>query len=301
MRISAPLRVDLSGGTLDIWPLRSIIEDAKTINCAINVKITVEFVNSSTISSRIGTVIAEYFKWKNIDLKIYSPFSSGGGLGGSSAILVSALKGGFFSEGKEISDQHLVNIAKDLEAKLLKLPTGVQDYYPALKGGVLKIEYLPGQENVTRFEDVSYDLSKMMVIVDSGLSHFSAKENWQIVKDALDEGRTLCLLKKIRDVTLRVEETLYGKDFDKLGKLILEEWNYRKQLHSGISTPNIEKIINLSVEEGALGGKVCGAGGGGYVLIVVYPELRDHIVQVLQNAGFNAYKIAVEENGIRIN
>jgi D-glycero-alpha-D-manno-heptose-7-phosphate kinase len=302
-------RVDLAGGTLDIWPLGLFHPEARTVNVAIDLAVTVglrprtagyrvvqgesavEAPSAAELARKpdaalIG-VAAEALALPPFEAHLASESPRGGGLGGSSAMTVA-----FLAAAEEAFDRpHLepreqVALARDLEARLMGLPTGVQDHYPALLGGALEIRPLPGGERVRRLDVDLAAIAGSLIVVYSGQSHFSAGNNWQVVRRRLEkEPEVTALFEGIAATAAELAPALVAGDLPRVGELMNREWNDRRRLADGISTPVLEELLRSASAAGAWGGKACGAGGGGCLAILGPPERRDAITAALESAG----------------
>jgi D-glycero-alpha-D-manno-heptose-7-phosphate kinase len=166
------------------------------------------------------------------------------------------------------------------------LPTGQQDHYPALLGGVLSIAYRPGGDRVRRLEVDLEALGDTLIVAYTGQSHFSAGNNWQIIRRRLErDGESVACFDGIAEMAHRLESALEAGDFERAGALIGREWDFRKRLAEAVSTPRIEMLLNLAGEAGAWGGKACGAGGGGCISLLVPPESRAEVIARLEAEG----------------
>ncbi len=300
-------RVDLAGGTLDIWPLGLLHPNARTINLAIDLPVEVELrarpegyvveqgdkrIEVASVSELLATpetaligVVAEAMAWPPLEVQLSSGSPRGGGLGASSAIMVAAGERLLGLPGSE--NPRLAALARDLEVKLMHLPTGVQDHFPALMGGALEISYPPGGVEVRRLDVDLKQLGKHLLVVYTGQSHFSAGKNWQVIRRRLD-GETAARVQfdGIAASAEELAEALRAGDFEEVGRAMLREWSFRQQLAPGISTAAIEKGLTLALDLGAWGGKACGAGGGGSVALLLPEAQKEKISAALTEAGF---------------
>jgi D-glycero-alpha-D-manno-heptose-7-phosphate kinase len=220
-------------------------------------------------------------------LNIESASPQGGGLGASSALVVAILAAAEALAGeKPSSATQLARRARDIEARLMSLPTGVQDHFPALLGGALEIEYRPGGERVRSLEVDIESLGDSLLVAYTGHSHFSAGNNWRIVRRRLDgDAEIIELFDGIRDTAQELPQALEQGDWQSAGKLVAREWSYRRQLADGISTPEIDALLAAGDREGAWGGKACGAGGGGCIVLLCPAERRRRIGEALEAVG----------------
>ena len=211
----------------------------------------------------------------------------GGGLGASSAMVVALIAAAeeTFDLPRSTAGKR-VAMARDLEARLMGLPTGIQDHYAALLGGALEIRHLPGGELVRRLEIDPEALAASLLVVYTGQSHFSAGQNWQVVRRRLDaEPEVTALLTGIAAVAGQAAVALAAGDLERLGAAMGEEWRWRRRLAAGISTPAIERLLDLAAAAGAWGGKVCGAGGGGCIAVLCPADRRADLADRLNRAG----------------
>lgn len=302
-------RVDLAGGTLDIWPLGLFHPQARTVNVAVDLAVTVQVQPGGTGyrvlqgGSRVEAastaelsrhpdaaligVIASALDLPPFETVLASESPRGGGLGASSAMTVAFLSAVEEAFGRPRSQPHeLVATARDLEARLMGLPTGIQDHYPALLGGALEIRPTPGREQVRRLEVDLEALAASLVVVYSGQSHFSAGNNWQVVRRRLEaEPETTALFEGIAETAAALAPALEAGDLPKVGELMGQEWSYRRRLAEGISTPVLESLLETAAAQGAWGGKACGAGGGGCLAILCPPDRKEAVAAALANAG----------------
>jgi D-glycero-alpha-D-manno-heptose-7-phosphate kinase len=302
-------RVDLAGGTLDIWPLGLLHTASATINVAVDLAVRVEIepaaeqyaviqggrrlerASAAELAAHeegalVGRV-AMALDLPPLTAVLASDSPRGGGLGASSAMTVALIAAAekAFALGAS-SPERLACLARDLEAQLMGLPTGTQDHYPALLGGALAILHQPGGQVVRRLAVDLERLGDSLLVVYSGQSHFSAGQNWQVVRRRLDhEPEVTALLEGIAGVATAMGEALVGADLALAGSLMAEEWRLRRQLAPGISTPAVERLLDLASTHGAWGGKVCGAGGGGSVAVLCPPDRKAAIGKLLKAAG----------------
>jgi D-glycero-alpha-D-manno-heptose-7-phosphate kinase len=225
IEIKSPTRVDLAGGTLDLWPLNQFVQGATTVNVAIDVwtRATLEPADSNEIVLHSADLSLEK-KYKSLQealtdsdpkvilfqsvLKFFKPEQGfklttksdspvGGGLGGSSSLTISMIKA--FSQWKGIefkSANDMVNVAHNLEAFVLNTPTGTQDYYPAVSGGlnILKYDFKGIEQEL--YDVQNSPLQDHFMLVYTGKSHHSGLNNFEVLKSAVArEWKNLLLLK----------------------------------------------------------------------------------------------------------
>jgi D-glycero-alpha-D-manno-heptose-7-phosphate kinase len=302
-------RVDLAGGTLDIWPLGLFHPGARTVNVAIDLAARVRLrrspggyvVRQGDGEIRAGSiaelaanpdgalvaVVAEAFGLPPVEVELSSDSPRGGGLGGSSALTVALIAAAEEELGLPLSaPRERAHLARDLEARLMSLPTGMQDHYPGLLGGALEILQAPGGERVRRLEVDLERLGDNLLVVYSGASHFSAGNNWQVVRRRLDgEAEVTDLFRGIAEAAAELAPALEAGDLRRVGELMSLEWSHRRRLAEGVSTPLLESLIGRALLLGAWGGKACGAGGGGCLAFLCPPARRSSVAEGLEALG----------------
>lgn len=302
-------RVDLAGGTLDIWPLGLLHAQARTVNVAVDLAATARFrrrgegcrvvqgasvVEAPTADALARTpeaalvgVIASALDLPPFEVELASDSPRGGGLGASSAMAVALIAAAEEELGRPRSTpQRTAALARDLEARLMGLPTGNQDHYPALLGGALEIRPLPGGEVVRRLAVDLDALGESLLVVYSGTSHFSAGNNWQVVRRRLEgEPGITELFDGVAAVAAELVTALEAGDLPRVGELMSREWSYRRRFAEGISTPVLEDLFARALAQGAWGGKACGAGGGGCLAFLCPPDRKPAVAAELERAG----------------
>jgi D-glycero-alpha-D-manno-heptose-7-phosphate kinase len=316
--VKSPTRVDLAGGTLDLWPLYNFFGGAKTINIAIDVftyaelevvteSNSIEFISEDlkarkfyasyerAIEDRdpefaLFRIVVEYFKPNfGFRLRTRSESPVGGGLGGSSSLLISMLK--VFSHAllRPFASVHkIVEVAHNLEAQLLLTPTGTQDYYPAVSGGINCLEY---SANGVRQELYDHrekkEIEDRFLLVYTGRSHHSGMNNFEVLQKAVSrDAQTIRALSSLRlvaeEMSAKVRAGLWGD----LSELFRREYDSRIQLAPAISSPEIETLHKLTLNAGAEAVKICGAGGGGCVLVWCAPGSKANVAESCKKSGF---------------
>lgn len=322
----APTRVDLAGSTLDIWPLYLFHERAQTINIAINLYATCAIEERADDAVRIESVdagvvvegsirdmpdcseiqllssIVQFFKpSKGFNLVTESRAPLGSGLGGSSALSI-ALVGGLNELTKRgLRRSEILLLTQNLETRVIRVLTGVQDYYSALFGGLNSVHL--GPEGVNR-EKLNFDLSmlqRQMVLCYTGKPHFSGTNNWEITKRHIEGDDTLQnSLDSIRDIAGKMRDAILAGSLSKIAQLLQEEWLIRKGLTADLTTPKIESLVNAAMGAGALAAKVCGAGGGGTLVFMVEKDAKRIVEMALRKEGGEILEFEFVRNGLTI-
>ncbi len=316
IEVRSPTRVDLAGGTLDLWPLFNFVDGASTVNVAINIwttarleprddetielqsddlKLNVKFKNLAEALAdadpRMNLLKAHLRYWKprqGFRLHTSSQSPVGGGLGGSSSLTISILKAFEQMTRENFRDSHgRVQVAHNLEAAVLNTPTGTQDYYPADTGGLCILNYdMNGiHSRVLSVEGTPFE--DQFLLVYTGKAHHSGLNNFEVLTRAVQKDRTtLTALHDLKVIAEEMAMACLSRDWSDLPSLFNREYEARIRLAPAFSSPEIEQLANVSRAAGALAVKICGAGGGGCVLVWCPPEGREGVSQACQKAGF---------------
>lgn len=317
-------RVDLAGGTLDIWPLGLMVPGAVTVNLAIDIEVSVRLAKRSSPGYRIeqgdsvveaataaelrhlpggGLVglVAEHLELPPVDVILASGSPRGGGLGGSSALTVALIAAAEELIGRSSSARERARLARDLEARLMSLPTGLQDHYPALLGGALAITHQPGGERIETLDVDPSELGRTFQLFFTGISHFSAGSNWKVLRRAFEgEAEVLELFAGIADAASDVEEALRARDYRRVGEAVGKEWGFRRRLAAEVTTPGIDAAFEAAHQAGAWGGKACGAGGGGSIVVFGPPERAAAIREALTGLGLRPLAATPSREPLRV-
>jgi D-glycero-alpha-D-manno-heptose-7-phosphate kinase len=323
---SAPTRIDLAGGTIDIWPLYLFHSGAATLNAAISLRAhatieprtdgRVELVSLDTDRRSqaahwseltadnplpLLALLARQYRLANATLTTRGESPAGAGIAGSSALAIATC--GALARYTRASEAaaDLLQVAMNVECQTIKVPTGVQDYRPALYGGVAAIELrVDGIQRVGLDVDPR-ELERRIVLAYTGAPRNSGTNNWEITKKHIDGDREIVeCFERIRDASSRMRMALTTGDWDEVGRQIVAEWTTRKRLAPGVTTPEIESLIAGAMRAGATAAKVCGAGGGGCLFCYGAPASRDAIAASLASGGARVLDYRIETEGLRI-
>jgi D-glycero-alpha-D-manno-heptose-7-phosphate kinase len=323
---SAPTRIDLAGGTLDIWPLYLFHEGAQTINAAISLRarctiqpraasgLTIvsddtgrrvdaahwsELVDNSEL--RLLGRLLHYFKAEALELHTRSESPLGAGIAGSSALNIAVCGALVAWSGRPRSDEEILQVAMNVEAQAIEVPTGVQDYRPALYGGVSAVQL--GVDGIRRIAlPVAADeLERRLVLAYTGATRNSGINNWEVTKRHIDgDADVRRRFARIRDIAGAMRDALERSDWREAGRQVAEEWDNRKRLAPGVTTPEIDRLLAAARDAGAYGGKVCGAGGGGCVFCLSEPEAVPAIRAAVAANGGQLLDFRIESDGLRV-
>jgi D-glycero-alpha-D-manno-heptose-7-phosphate kinase len=324
LETSAPTRIDLAGGTIDIWPLYLFHPGAQTLNAAISLRararvesrtdrrIVIHSEDTSTTVDaegwqelrnepklRLLSLLVHFFEASGITLTTSCDSPAGAGIAGSSALNVAVCAALAQWKRTHYEPEALLQIALNVEAQAINVPTGLQDYRPALYGGIAALEL---DVDMIRRVPLQVDLSELhqrIVLCYTGEPRNSGTNNWEITKKHIDGDRHVFdCFERIRDTAATMREALVRADWDAVGRAIADEWDNRKRLAPGVTTGGIDGLIARAMQAGATAAKVCGAGGGGCLFCYGPPDRRDAIAEALRAGGARILDYRFEQHGL---
>ncbi len=225
-------------------------------------------------------------------------------MGSSGSYLVALLKAIHTFKKEYVSTQELAEEACQIEIDKLKRPVGKQDQYMAAFGGITKLKIgKSGKVKVKKLElapDFVRELENSMLVFYTGI-HREGKDILKKQSKSTRENnkRTIENLHLIKTIGLKIERALINNDIDSVGKLMHEHWMCKRNLSNDISSSRIDRLYQLGIENGALGGKIMGAGGGGFLLFVC-PENRQKIRTAMARQGLQELFYRFEMEGAKV-
>ncbi|MBA2340022.1 MAG: GHMP kinase [Pyrinomonadaceae bacterium] len=306
----APTRVDLAGGTIDIWPLYLFHQGATTVNFAISLyarcrieervdeRVILESLDRNvqfeTHLSEIENLVHDrrlelisklvhFFKPERGFRLIASAESpAGAGLGGSSALAIAVIGALNRFVGNRFDEHKFITIAANLETTVIRVPAGFQDYLAAFHGGANCFHFRA--EGIKREKlDVDADeLERRIRICYTGEPRLSGTNNWEIMKKHIDGDTVLFeLFEGIRDSSRRMRAALAANDWREVGETMRAAHPGRKRLAPNVTTPHMDKLIEKALSNGAEAAKVCGAGGGGCIAFLCAEGQAERVEEAL--------------------
>ena len=334
VRAAAPTRVDLAGGTLDLWPIHHLLDHKATVNVGVTLEAQVEITESKdgrfhftsqdqdvafsgdfakAVATRelplLGLLLAALWKSDLPGLNVVTAAKSpaGAGLGGSSCLGVT-VAGALWKARQQVettrdlSEDELVRTVQDVEARLISAPTGVQDYWGALRGRVNILTFPFGRTDVETLPPERLSgLTDELVLCYTGRSRASAINNWEIFKRLFDGDRQL--LGIFNDIGSAAEQcALAVRDGDLTRALYLsqKEWQLRTRLWPTIETTETRRLDEAARQAGARFTRVCGAGGGGVMAVFAPCEQREAVKAALTNASGVVLGATVAPTGLTV-
>jgi D-glycero-alpha-D-manno-heptose-7-phosphate kinase len=294
---SAPTRVDLAGGTIDIWPLYLFHPGATTVNFALSLRAhcRIETRNDDriilesqdrnvTFETNVGGIedlarekrleliskLVHFFKpTTGFHLTSRSTAPAGAGLGGSSTLAIACIGALNALVGNRYDRNQFIMLAANIETTVIRVPAGIQDYYGAFYGGVSCVSYRPDKVERDALAVDPAELERRIAICYTGEPRLSGINNWEVFKRHIDgEPEMFEMFEGIRDSARRMREALLANDWERVAASTKQAYPNRKRLAPNITTPQMDALVEKAMANGAVGAKVCGAGGGGCMAFV---------------------------------
>lgn len=328
---AAPTRIDFAGGTLDIPPLYLFHQPAVTINVAISLYATVtvqekkgrgirlvardqkrqaSWVSSSRIDWRkdrflelMARLLRSFGPRSAVEMTTDCQAPAGAGTGGSSALAIAATAALDRLVTGRMAKSELIEHARSIETQTIRVPTGYQDYYAAVYGGASVIEF--GLTGIVRrpaatgkFLD---ELQRHLLLIYTGKPRFSGANNWQLFKRHMSgDSRVVRFFDRLQSNALAMRDAFLRRDLGAIAEVLNEDWATRRAMLPGMSTPLIDTLIRAARRGGALGARVCGAGGGGCVAFVIDPASRRSLETSLAKYRVRILPCRIPQRGLRV-
>ena len=328
---SAPTRVDLAGGTIDIPPLFLFHEGACTVNFAIDLmaKCRIETRTDGIIclqsidrGLKFETPLENIHELKNeprlelLSKLVYffkpevgfnmiteSEAPAGAGLAGSSTLNIACIGALNKLVGDRYTPEKFIPIAAAVECQVIKVPTGYQDYYSAQYGGVSCIHFGPAGMYREELDVDIKTLEDRTVVIYTGEPRASGTNNWDITKRHIDGDPELFdIFEGIRDSALKLRSAIAAGDWTLSGKVLRDGYPQRKRLSPHITTPHMDHLIDVAHANGALATKVCGAGGGGCIAFFCEDGRKSDVEDALRGqTDAEVLNWKIQDQGLQVN
>jgi D-glycero-alpha-D-manno-heptose-7-phosphate kinase len=312
---------------MDIWPLYLFHPGTVTVNFAVNIltraRITpiagkrIRFVSLDTerreefasfaevcaakkFSHPLAGYLTRFFAPEGgFELETHSESPAGAGISGSSALMIASTAALAEFTGRKLELEQIREIAQNVEAQLIRVPTGCQDYYPALYGGVSAIHLDPDGIHHETVRIAPEELDRRFVLAYTGAPRQSGINNWEVFKAHINgDKRIFRNFERIAEIARAMHDAVALADWDNVARLLREEWKLRKTNAPKITTPLIEELVKAATQNGALAAKVCGAGGGGCVVFLTEPETRERVAEAIRSHGGQVLPAKVARYGL---
>lgn len=242
------------------------------------------------------------FKTPQIEITTLADIPSGTGLGSSGSFTTALLKALFAHRRRLLLPDELARLACQIELDILKEPIGKQDQYIAAYGGITCFEF--NDDNSVKAYPLQINMDTFFDLEDNLMLFFTgfARSASAILKDQDKrskemDGEMLANLHYVKELGLRSKEALMSGCTSEFGALMHEHWEHKRKRSSGMSNPQIDEWYELGMKNGALGGKLVGAGGGGFLMF--YAEDRNRLRHTMSKAGLEEVRFRFDFEGTK--
>ncbi len=333
IRSKAPLRLGLAGGGTDVSPYSDLyggailnatismyayatIEprtDGKIVFNSIDRKETIEYPskefleidgNLDLLKGIYNRVVKDFTKKPlSFTLSTYVDAPPGSGLGSSSTLVVSVI--GAFTEWLKLplGEYDIAHLAYEIERKDLGMAGGKQDQYAATFGGFNFMEFYDNDKvivNPLRIKpEIINELQFNILLYYTGTSRLSSKIiEAQVQNVNKKKEKSIEAMHKLKEQAILMKEAVLKGELNKIGEILDYGWKYKKQMAEGITNPVIDEIYETAKKAGATGGKISGAGGGGFMMFYCPENTRYKVIEALQKFGGEFRRFQFTKNGL---
>jgi D-glycero-alpha-D-manno-heptose-7-phosphate kinase len=198
----------------------------------------------------------------------------------------------------------MIDIAADLEAQCIRVPTGKQYYFAAVFGGVSALRFDVGggrRECLLDNKDDILELERRLILSFAGEPRFSGATNWNLIKHYIEGNpETVDAMKRIGYIAGKMRESVMQRDWAAMAALLAQEWENRRALAEGVTNERVDSMMDAALNAGALANKLCGAGGGGCMITCIDPEDRKEVEDALTAAGAEILPFKILTTGLEI-
>ncbi len=237
------------------------------------------------------------------DLYLHTDAPPGSGLGSSSAMMVALV--GLLKEfhGLQLTDYEVAQVAYEIERVDLGIKGGMQDQYAAAFGGFNFMEFLSDRVVVNQLRvsrDIINELEYNLLIGNTGKLRLSSHIiDDQVRRYEQGDAEANAALRELKALTVEMKNALLHRRLDEFGRLLDLEWEHKRRMSPRISSPELDDLYAAALEEGALGGKITGAGGGGYMLLYCRFDRKPAIRERLAEMGVQLSEVSLEPLGLQ--
>ena len=254
---------------------------------------------------RLPKAILDHFLIRQgLSVFLASEIPPGTGLGSSGAVSVALVKALATALGRHLTESDVAETACEIDIGRLGQPIGKQDQYAAAFGGLNLIEFNNGLARVSRMElplDLLLALERRVLLFFTG----TARESSSILSEEqrhISDGRedTLEALHQLKALAYQGYELLQMGKLDEFGRLLRDAWEAKKHVAEGVTNPAIDRLHGIALSVGALGGKIVGAGGGGFLMIFANEGRQRQIASRLEAEGLLQMGFRFESRGATV-
>ncbi len=250
----------------------------------------------------VKNIIKLYGRKSRLEIEHKSDLPARSGIGSSSSFSVGLLNS-FLSNRKQISKKRLSNEAIHLEQSILKEAIGIQDQIRVTYGGMGFINMSKNNfdvKNLTKNCKTVKEIEDSILLIYSNISRNASKIEIEKKKNLKKNKKIIDNMKFIYDITCEAEKNILSNNFNlkEIGNLLSEQWNYKKKLSRNITNKKIDEIYNTIIDQGAYGGKLLGAGSGGFMVFLAKKSVQKKILNKVKN--LKILKVKTDYTGSRI-
>lgn len=335
VRSKTPLRISFSGGGTDVSPYREeyggavlsatigkyayaslrVRDDRRlevtSLDYDIVAKYNLDDMNYDGQLDLVKAVVKNQALNKDLhrgfDVFIHSDAPPGSGLGSSSAVVVGLIGLLKHAQGLQLTSDEIARLAFHIEREDVGIKGGMQDQYAAAFGGFNLIEFGPGAGKADvvvkplRIDaDIMNELEYRLLLCYTGRTRLSDN----IISAQMDaysrhDSRVLRALEELKHITIAMKDSLQARNLDDLGRLLHEAWQNKKKMASHITNSSIDTLYDAALKTGAIGGKLLGAGGGGYLLLYCAFDRKHAVAAELERLGGQLVEFTFERHGLQ--
>ena len=325
----APLRLSLAGGGTDLEAYYAKYGGAvvsTTIDKYFYVIVTFNDSNHIQVSSSdyrtfyrhslegapawdgdlsLPKVIIDHFGvWTGLSVFLASQVPPGTGLGSSSTVAVALIKAMSVLRNVRMSRQEIADLACQVEIDKLKMPIGKQDQYAASFGGLNFIQFNPQGvvvEPLSLSDELQAELESRLMLFFTGRSRDSAEILGEQKRSSeRNRAGVIDALHVIKSLAVALRNDLLRGEIDSLGDYLHQSWVAKRQLAAGITDPWIDQWYQAARDAGARGGKIAGAGGGGFLLLYCERAFQEQVTEALRSQGLHRMDFRFETGGAMV-
>jgi len=317
IRSKAPLRLGLAGGGTDVSPFCDL-HGGSVLNATIDMYAfcTIEITNDNRVvffaadreeyeehtaveslpldeglilhRAVYNSIVRRFNQGQPLSFRMttYSDAIAGSGLGSSSTLVVAMIKAFVEWMNLPLGEYDIARLAYIVERKEARLSGGKQDQYAATFGGINFIEFFKGERvivNPLRIKQwVLNELENSFLLFYTGSSRDSARIIDEQIKNTHEKNKkSVDAMIELKEDAMIMKECILKGDFITFARYLGKSWEAKKKMAASISNPTIDRIYQVALDAGAFGGKVSGAGGGGFMMLMCDPRLRMQLVESL--------------------
>jgi D-glycero-alpha-D-manno-heptose-7-phosphate kinase len=241
---------------------------------------------------------------RGVSMFLASEIPPGTGLGSSSAVAVSVIKAVAIACGLHLSRRELAELACYIEIEKLGMPIGKQDQYAAAFGGINFVTFTQDHVKVEPLRvspETRRRLEQRLLLFYTGAARDSASILGEQQKaSARDDPAVVAALNAVKEMAHQAKACLEQGAVHRIGELLHQNWEQKKRFASGVSNPTIDECYELARASGAAGGKITGAGGGGFLMLYCEPEYQPAVTECLETKGLKRMDFHFEHGGAKV-